>query len=95
MKTRNKFNVQYFIEQSTLFATKIIIESDNFIPFRYNKYSKKTEMMLLGDEVANTFLEMSSFGLFLLFRDVLEKYVWYKSCSSDFALSNKKKFYWS
>jgi hypothetical protein len=43
-------------------------------------------MMLLDGEVTRTF-----------FRDVrfvLGKCVWYKSCSSDFALSNKKKIRW-
>ena len=49
-------------------------------------------MMLLDSEVAKSFLEVFAFLLFLLLRIVLEKYVWYKSCSSNFALSNKKKF---
>jgi hypothetical protein len=39
MKTKNKFNMQCIIEKSTLFASKIIIESDDFIPFRYNNQS--------------------------------------------------------
>jgi hypothetical protein len=45
--------------------------------------------MLLDGEVARTFLEVFAFWIFLL-RFVLEKYVWYKNCSSDIALSNKK-----
>jgi hypothetical protein len=51
-------------------------------------------MILYDGEVARTFLEVFDFWLFLLLSFVLEKYVWYKSCSSDFALSNKKKFDW-
>jgi hypothetical protein len=50
--------------------------------------------MLRDGEVARTFLEVFGFWLFLLLRFVLGKYVWYKICSSDFALSNKKKFHW-
>ena len=44
--------------------------------------------------VARTFLEMFYFWLFLLFKFVLEKYVWYTICSSDIGLYNKKKFGW-
>ena len=51
-------------------------------------------MMWLDSEVARTFLEVFVFLLFLLLRIVLEKYVWYKICSSDIALSNKQKFVW-
>jgi hypothetical protein len=48
--------------------------------------------MLQVDKIARTFLEAFGFSLFFLLSFVLEKYVWYKICSSDFALSNKKKF---
>jgi hypothetical protein len=41
--------------------------------------------------VARAFLEVFGFWLFLLLKFVLEKNVWYKICSSDIALSNKKK----
>ena len=47
-------------------------------------------MILRDTEVARTFLEVFGFCLFLLLRFILEKYVWYKICSSDFALYNKK-----
>ncbi len=50
--------------------------------------------MLHNGEVARIFLGVFGFWLFLLLRSVLKKYVWYKICSSDFALSNKKKFDW-
>jgi hypothetical protein len=49
-------------------------------------------MMLLDGEVARAFLETFGFWLFLVSRFVLKKYVWYKICSSDIALSNKKQF---
>jgi hypothetical protein len=42
-------------------------------------------------KVARTFLEVSGFRLFFLLKYVLEKYGWYKICSSDVALCNKKK----
>ncbi len=48
--------------------------------------------MLHNDEVARIFQGVFGFWLFLLLRFVLEKYVWYKICSLDLALSNKKKF---
>ena len=51
-------------------------------------------MMLVDGKVARNFLEVFGFWLFLLLRFVLEKCVWYKICSSDFALSNKKKLDW-
>ena len=51
-------------------------------------------MLLLDSEVVRIFLEMFGFWFFLLLRFILEKYVSYKTCSSDFALSNKKKFGW-
>jgi len=47
-------------------------------------------MMLVDGKVARTFLEVFGFWIFLLLRFVLEKYFWYKICSSDFVLSNKK-----
>jgi hypothetical protein len=58
------------------------------------KNNKKEKMILRDGEVARTFLEVFGFWLFLLLRFVLDKYVWYKVCTSDIALSNKKKFNW-
>jgi hypothetical protein len=47
-------------------------------------------MELLMRYILEAFLEVFRFWLFLLLTFILEKYVWYKSCSSDFALFNKK-----
>jgi hypothetical protein len=93
-KTKTKFNFQYIIGKSTLFATKIIIK--HVFPFSSDikKNNKKEKMILRDGEVARTFLEVFGFWLFLLLRFVLDKYVWYKVCTSDIALSNKKKFNW-
>jgi len=48
-------------------------------------------MILFDDEVARRFLVVFGFWLFLALTYVLEKYVCYKICSSEHALSNKKK----
>jgi len=51
-------------------------------------------MELLMRYILGAFLEVFRFWLFLLLNFILEKYIWYKSFSSDFALSNKKNFDW-
>ena len=51
-------------------------------------------MILHNAEVARRFSEILGFGLFFFSDLFWKKYVWYKMCSSDFALYNKKKFDW-
>jgi hypothetical protein len=64
-----------------------------FHPFLgFKKLVEMKKMMLFPDQVARPFLEVFGVGLFFLLIFVLEKYGWYKICSSDVALSNKKKF---
>jgi hypothetical protein len=43
------------------------------------------------DKVARTFLRVLASSLFLLRSCTLEKYAWYKICSSDMFLSNENK----
>ena len=61
---------------------------------RINNNRKWSCYKYVDGEVARVFLGAFSFWLFLLFRFVLKKYVWYKICSSDIALSNKKRLSW-
>jgi hypothetical protein len=84
MYYRKEHALRYINPHSNMFSYSTCDEKTN----------KNQKMLLLDSEVARTFLEVFGFLLFLFLRFILEKYVWYKTCSSDFALSNNKKFDW-
>ena len=54
-KTKNKFDMRYIIENSIRCATKSLLGVITLSSSDIIKYSKKIEITLLADEVANNF----------------------------------------
>ena len=72
-------------------ALFLVQRSSSNMFFHFSFCMRQTEKAISCDnEVARTFTEASEFQRLLLLKSVLERYVWYKTCSSNIALSNKK-----